>query len=383
GNWIECIIKKDDINKFEALLEVRRCYWINDFGVEEKKEKHPPLIHKYKIVFSKNTILTRIEHFDQNLKGFKFETFTNFNLGRINEVDIVGIDIIGTIFWIRDLIHFADLFNNWASKKETCGHVVLIVQLGKVKYWNGVPSIGTVLYSSKLYINDDILEIRTYNRYQLKDGYDENNFKIASMGCIIKHVKWSRRATLCDGSGSSSKASGSGSRKKFWLCDSQGQLNAIVYRYKINVRIIDDTGLTSLVLFDDMVHKLLDEMSCWKMMEHYLGAREDIFPDEFNVIVEGFMIQGDEDVKVTTKAKEVAKVNANETEQFIRDTRSRQMDWKDYFKDLKLRINKDSNGEGSSGGGKRNVINLDDDNEEEMGAKRGKTIVVQENVEKE
>ncbi|GKF26718.1 hypothetical protein Tco_0082612 [Tanacetum coccineum] len=138
--------------------------------------------------------------------------------------------------------------------------------------------------------------------------------------------------------------------------------------YKINVRVIDDTGSTSLVLFDDMVHKLLDEMPCWKLMEHYLGAREDIFPDEFNVIVEGFMIQGDEDVKVTTKAKEVAKVNANETEQ----------DGDSSFVTLKA-----VKWTGSSGSGKRNVINLDDDNEEETGAKRGKTIVVQENVEKE
>ena len=32
----------------------------------------------------------------------------------------------------------ADMFNQWASKRETSGHVVVIIQLGKVKYWNGM-----------------------------------------------------------------------------------------------------------------------------------------------------------------------------------------------------------------------------------------------------
>lgn len=58
--------------------------------------------------------------------------------------------------------------------------MVLIIQLGKVKYWNGTPSVGMHLYSSKIYINEDLPEVKTFKqRYQSKDGYDENDFNIA------------------------------------------------------------------------------------------------------------------------------------------------------------------------------------------------------------
>nr|GEX72994.1 hypothetical protein [Tanacetum cinerariifolium] len=54
-----------------------------------------------------------------------------------------------------------------------------------------------------------------------------------------------------------------------------------------------------------------------------------------------------------------------------------------YYNDLKLRMNEDSNGEGSLGSAKRNAINLNDEKEEEAGAKRGKTSMVHDIVERE
>ncbi|GJY89409.1 reverse transcriptase domain-containing protein [Tanacetum coccineum] len=119
------------------------------------------------------------------------------------------------------------------------------------------------------------------------------------------------------------------------------------------------------------------------------GAREDVFPSEFDVIVgKGFhfinnnknvlqvlimsLIIDGEEVDATTKGKEVSKVNATEL-------RRQLLRW-DIIDDLKLRINEESNGEGSSGSDKCNAINIDDDNKEEEGANRGKTGVLQDNV---
>ena len=77
--------------KYEGLLQEGVCYRISNFGVGENGGKYPLLKHKYKIVFFKNTSLTRIDSFDQNNKGFKFESFNDFVPGRINESDTVGM----------------------------------------------------------------------------------------------------------------------------------------------------------------------------------------------------------------------------------------------------------------------------------------------------
>ena len=50
--------------------------------------------------------------------------------------------------------------------------------------------------------------------------------------------KCSKRATLSDASASGSKASGSGSRRKFWKCDTHGALNGVVYRYVFALKAI-------------------------------------------------------------------------------------------------------------------------------------------------
>ncbi|GJT07511.1 putative reverse transcriptase domain-containing protein [Tanacetum coccineum] len=76
-------------------------------------------------------------------------------------------------------------------------------------------------------------------------------------------------------------------------------------------------------------------VKCWKLMEQYHGVREDVFPAEFDVILD----------------------------QFIYDTINRQMTEKTtskmgYFNDLKLVMNDDPNGEGSSRSGKHNAISL-------------------------
>ncbi|GJU87617.1 hypothetical protein Tco_1295163 [Tanacetum coccineum] len=54
-----------------------------------------------------------------------------------------------------------------------------------------------------------------------------------------------------------------------------------------------------------------------------------------------------------------------------------------YFDDLKLVMNDDPNGKGSSRSGKHNAISLDDYNKKEVRVKRGKTSMVQVNMEKD
>ena len=56
------------------------------------------------------------------------------------------------------------------------------------------------------------------------------------------------------------------------------------YRYKVIVRVIDDTGSASLLLFDDHVFTL-SGVHCQALINQYGENHEDYFPDELNVMI--------------------------------------------------------------------------------------------------
>ena len=56
------------------------------------------------------------------------------------------------------------------------------------------------------------------------------------------------------------------------------------FRFKVIVRVIDETGSASLLLFDDFVHKLCG-VTCQELITKYGEAHEDYFPAELNMMV--------------------------------------------------------------------------------------------------
>ena len=50
------------------------------------------------------------------------------------------------------------------------------------------------------------------------------------------------------------------------------------------MRVIDDTGSASLLLFDDLVYKL-SGVHCQGLINQYGEQHEDYFPDELNIMV--------------------------------------------------------------------------------------------------
>ncbi|PWA67346.1 replication protein A 70 kDa DNA-binding subunit B [Artemisia annua] len=401
GNRIQCTIRKDDMPKYEGLLQE----------------------------------------------------------GRINEADTV--DIIGTIVSLGDLIPF----NNHERYKKKDGQ-------DENEFKIALFSPTTYVLTPENFFKGATKKIvgAIRDSYKKKDGQDENEFKIALFSpttyvltpknffkgatkkivgairdsydeytCVIyakvhkihKEYGWyypackkcSKRATLSDASASGSKASGSGGRRKFWKCDTHGKLNGVVYRYKIIVRVIDESGSASLVLFDNMVHKLLNDTPCWELMEKYHHAPEDVFPSEIDVIVgkkmlfkftytefnitnnnhvyqvkmlsddremisvfkEGFLpVENEEDQELDKQAKDVAALSGPdsdnvdgsefvtpETVKWAGKTSEGMFGYSDDMKALKDG-NGGSAGDGSSGSGKRNIIDLDEINEEEYDAKRAK-----------
>ncbi|GJT38070.1 replication protein A 70 kDa DNA-binding subunit B [Tanacetum coccineum] len=196
---IQVYIKKEWMFRFEPLFQEGQCYAISNFAIAENSGKLPLLPHKYKISFYKGTVVTRIDSFDNNVNGFILEPFNRLLDGtrQYHEHEAVGSCVrlllaekirrvvvvedsesnqLDCIFWDQ----WVNMWDEYAVKRDELGHVVFILQLGKVKYWDGTPSIHNALFRTKMFINRDLPEILSF-RQRLKElpEYDESQFKIS------------------------------------------------------------------------------------------------------------------------------------------------------------------------------------------------------------
>ncbi|PWA59261.1 nucleic acid-binding, OB-fold protein [Artemisia annua] len=231
----------------------------------------------YKIMFYKNTTLTRIKDFDENNMGFKFVSIGEIKSTQFKETDVV--DVVGTIVSMGDLIPFGlnkqrrivlieekKMFVSYAANREKVGHVVLTIQMAKVKYWKVNVSVSPAMNGTKLFINADLSEKRDGNnesalkieiltptktivtpemffkgatRKNVGDIRDASNevtcVVYAKIHKIHKEFGWcypackqcSRIAKEIDSSQSSAS---SGYSKKSWRCDRHGVLKSVTYR---------------------------------------------------------------------------------------------------------------------------------------------------------
>ncbi|GJY98606.1 replication protein A 70 kDa DNA-binding subunit B [Tanacetum coccineum] len=84
--------------------------------------------------------------------------------------------------------------------------------------------------------------------------------------------------------GEASSSGTKGKKVKVWNCRIHKALNAygVEMRFKVNVRVIDESGSASLLLFDDLVFKLSGQQ-CYNLIKKYGENHKDYFPDELNV----------------------------------------------------------------------------------------------------
>ncbi|GJY07622.1 replication protein A 70 kDa DNA-binding subunit B, partial [Tanacetum coccineum] len=167
NNRIQVYIKKEFMFRFEPLFEEGQCYTVSNFGIAENGGRLPLLPHRYKISFYKSTIVTRIEPFDNNTHGFVMEPYNRLldtEHHHYYEQDVV--DVIGSVVGIGDIVpvmsaagkkvrrtvvtedaegnrldftfwdNWATIWDEYAMNPEAMGHVVFILQLCKVKYWD-------------------------------------------------------------------------------------------------------------------------------------------------------------------------------------------------------------------------------------------------------
>ncbi|PWA83508.1 nucleic acid-binding, OB-fold protein [Artemisia annua] len=187
--------------------------------------------------------------------------------------------------------NWADMFNDINDNRESLGHVVIILQLAKVKYWNEKSQVGNALFGMKIYINSDLPEIVAFKESckikhyspektvvmtesfferackktvgAIRDSNADTTLVVyAKIHKIHKEHGWQYLAcrrcnTAVKEQATKAGARPSASKKPTYKCEAHG-LQVPVPKYKVIVRVIDDTRSASLVRFDKMVHNLVD-----------------------------------------------------------------------------------------------------------------------------
>ncbi|PWA43049.1 nucleic acid-binding, OB-fold protein [Artemisia annua] len=277
--------------------------------------------------------------------GFKFVCISKIKSREIPQSDCV--DVIGSVVSIGDSISYgtesqrriitiedidgdrieccffgamADLFDTFGANNEQAGHVVLILQLAKIKCWLGDTSLCPIMSGSKVYVNDDLPEVMSFRkRYQDRCSYKGSDFEVTSFNPpktyvdldkflkgaklmnvgdirdttnettiviyakihkIFKEFSWSY--PVCKQCGRIAKENDS---LHSWPCDRHGVMASIVERYKLVVRVIDDTCSTSLILSDNMFPRELDAIVGKKLLFRFFYSLYNMNTDDHVYLV--------------------------------------------------------------------------------------------------
>ncbi|GJT53949.1 replication protein A 70 kDa DNA-binding subunit B, partial [Tanacetum coccineum] len=222
---------------------------------------------------------------------------------------------------------WAKKWNEYAEKLDSIDHIDVMLVLGKVKYWNDVPVVHNALFGIKLYINRQLSELLTFRqRYESREEYDANRNKIQLvahepkvvtpqqfMNGAVKKLVGSIRETepdtecviyasvhsiqyesgwtyigckVCSKKVEPVVAKGpSTSRtKQTWWCTKHESQEQVASRYKMIVRVMDESRTAQLCIFDGNMHKM-SGFTAWELVEKYGPNTSTYFPEELNGII--------------------------------------------------------------------------------------------------
>nr|GEW51111.1 plant OB fold protein [Tanacetum cinerariifolium] len=122
---------KEWMFRFEPLFKEGQCYSISNFAIAENSDVVPV----------------------QSIAGRKIRrTVVIEDQSKSNQLDCT--------FWD----HWVNMWDEYAQKRNELGHVVFILQLGKVKYWDGTPSIHNALFGTRMFINRGLPKIQAFRQ---------------------------------------------------------------------------------------------------------------------------------------------------------------------------------------------------------------------------
>ncbi|XP_022040445.1 replication protein A 70 kDa DNA-binding subunit A-like [Helianthus annuus] len=318
---------------------------LSKFVVGENKDQYKVVAHDYKINFYQCTTVTRVRECQCVEYGFNFIPYKD--ILQVEAAKSLSIDVARSVVWCGalefrysrlgvsghvDVSHYKRLFlsnverwytykhcfhvgfNDFISKNATNEHVMAVIQHGKCKDWKNQFTVQSDKFATRLFLNEEIDEVNQLRRSlilhhrtdNVKKHVDEISEIEKEMSCVVvatikivqedygwfyvacrkcfkkvipkteylqnvenvseEILQMSTTALVCPKCGS--------------------ECTSINIRFKLQVRVQDDTGSVSFVMFDRDVHKIVG-LAASDIRERQMKANDtESFPHEISRLVD-------------------------------------------------------------------------------------------------
>ncbi|KAL2926569.1 Replication protein A 70 kDa DNA-binding subunit B [Bienertia sinuspersici] len=217
---------------------------------------------------------------------------------------------------------FADIMTTYLSTHHG-NPIIIIIQFAKIKTWKGVRCLSSSLFATKLLINENIGDIEdfkkslcsgekssssiltrvdSYSTHTTEDEFLQSSIKkriddiretqevstcvtLATIICIESSHGWWYKA--CKKDLKKIKEVDVEGKKRLWCDRCNAYVDDVNARFKLQIRVVDETGNASFVLFDREVAQIIGK-SADQLREscHSKIDDEDSIPDELNKIMD-------------------------------------------------------------------------------------------------
>ncbi|XP_068497907.1 uncharacterized protein [Phaseolus vulgaris] len=298
GDRIHVSVRRTLIYKFQNDIFEDKVYSFNFFSVSTNSGSYRTTCHQYKINFQFGTKVTSVGNdlisLDMFLNEYVFTDVIGILTGMGTErelnrsgstikLNVISIEADGYHIECTLFGNYVDELNAFLSSGEL-ENIVISVHFAKTRMIESTDSptqgLSQLCDSGKQNVEDEFISFIHRNTIQgPKDCKEESTFVIlATIKHIVADVNWWYRACLCG------KVVYPDS--KMFFCEKCNKhVIKVQQRYKLKLRVIDETDSTTFVLFDRDATTLINK-SCTELFEtHDKNGDSSVLPKDFDLLI--------------------------------------------------------------------------------------------------
>ncbi|KAL6555840.1 hypothetical protein OROHE_007114 [Orobanche hederae] len=316
---MELILLDAKISKFEKLIKEGGFYRFTNFEIEQNNEEFIATRHPYRLKFHKFTSPRPAVDLPIPKYGFKFISFAEFEADKYAKL---LVDVIAEVMNVGDIvelnkngqqtkrvaIHLLDsigdtiectLWNNYADQmvnywKSKDGPVCVILQYAMVKdfrhFMNSIKENGDARHLiSKQSLShgsdaqsDDFSTLLQFKSISELDSTTEECCCLINAKILNIHTNYNWFYDACN----KCFKKVSVLDKSYWCEKCKMRPTFVLTRYKVHVRVEDESGTTPFVLFDHQVSQILGKSAADLKQALDLAGEDDSFPDELEQLID-------------------------------------------------------------------------------------------------
>ncbi|GJT06052.1 replication protein A 70 kDa DNA-binding subunit B [Tanacetum coccineum] len=189
---------------------------------------------------------------------------------------------------------WASMWDPYANKRDAIEHLVMILQLGKVKYWDGRVQERDGYEANKVKIELFSPEVKVVSIAEFFHGainrmVDGIRDSEPDSYCIVYariyriHKEHGWAYTACKSCNKKVDILPRQNRPPVYVCEEHGNVQP-ASRFMVIVRVIDNSGSTPLLFFNNSFVKL-SGYTAWELIEKYNMDPYEYWPEELDNIV--------------------------------------------------------------------------------------------------